>query len=230
MAPQPSPIGFVVVGNTTSPHESLDAAPLQPCTVGDSLAALFTLCPELARLATGSLDKPEDCTLPIWICLRYGLQLLHPDEAQDWNVEIGLHYYNPSMLASAIHSVITSDLFDADRKYTASALASCMVKCKNKLIAAAGSVIPDAFVAKVEHLLHVSIALTDGSEDAATADARLAAGIDASKEFHAAAAKIVAAWTYEQMVDADGSWLTLSFATPIIWPYLTRAQRMANQS
>ena len=105
-----------------------------------------------------------------------------------------------------------------------------MVKCKNKLIAAAGSVIPDAFVAKVEHLLHVSIALTDGSEDAATADARLAAGIDASKEFHAAAAKIVAAWTYEQMVDADGSWLTLSFATPIIWPYLTRAQRMANQS
>ena len=111
MAPQPSPIGFVVVGNTTSPHESLDAAPLQPCTVGDSLAALFTLCPELARLATGSLDKPEDCTLPTWICLRYGLQLLHPDEAQDWNVEIGLHYYNPSMLASAIHSVITSGLF-----------------------------------------------------------------------------------------------------------------------
>ena len=67
--------------------------------MGESLAELLVLCPELARLATGALDKPAECTLPIWICLRYGLQLLHPDPAQDWEVVIGLHYYNPSKVA-----------------------------------------------------------------------------------------------------------------------------------
>ena len=95
---------------------------------------------------------------------------MHPDQADDWTIPIGLHIYDPSKLAIAVHAAMTSEFFDVERTYTASALASCLVKAKNKTILAAGMV-PEAFVAKVEHLRHVSISKEDGSETAAEADA-----------------------------------------------------------